>query len=58
MVSFDVSSLYTNVPVCETIEIIINILFISVDTLYLGYSKKLFYEMLNLAVSNAYNVLY
>ena len=62
MVSFDVSSLYTNVPVSETLEIIINKLFISVDALYLGYSKKLFYEMLNLAVSNTYfffnNILY
>ena len=29
-----------NVPVCETLEIIINKLFISMDTLYLGYFKK------------------
>ena len=54
MVSFDISSLYTNVPVSETLEIIINKLFIGVDAMYLGYSKKLFYEMLNLAVSNTY----
>ena len=44
------------------IGIIISHLFISVDTLYLGYSKKLLNEMLNLAVSNTYfflnNVLY
>ena len=39
-----------------------NNLFISVDTLYLGFSKKLFYKILNLVVSNAYfspnNALY
>ena len=52
MVSFDVSSLYTNVPVPETFDIILKNLFKAGDVLYLGYSRKLFFEMLNLAIFN------
>ena len=54
MVSFDVNSLYTNVPVSETLDIVLKNLFVDEDMLYLGYSRKLFFEMLNLAVCNTY----
>ena len=54
MISFDASSLYTNVPVSETLDIVLKNLFVDEDVLYLGYSRKLFFEMLNLAVCNTY----
>ena len=54
MVSFDINSLYTNVPVSETLDIVLKNLFVDEDVLYLGYSRKLFSEILNLAVCNNY----
>ena len=61
MVSFDVSSLYTNVPVSETIDLICSKLFSSNNS-FGGYSKKLFRELLCVCVTNTYfffnNVLY
>ena len=55
MVSFDISSLYTNTPVSETIDIVCNRLFESCNT-YLGFSRQIFHELLTLCVSNSYFV--
>ena len=48
MCSFDLQSLYTNIPLQETLDIIINKLFPTNDTLYRGYNKKQFETILNL----------
>ena len=48
MCSFDIQSLYTNIPLQETLDIIMNKLFPTNDTLYRGYNKKQFETILNL----------
>ena len=50
MVSFDVQSLFTNVPLSETIDIIINKLFPQDDTLFHSFGKHNFRKLLELAV--------
>ena len=49
MCSFDIQSLYTNIPLQETIDIIINKLFPTNNTIYKGYNKKQFETILNLS---------
>ena len=53
MASFDIESLFTNIPVLETIDICIRLLFDGKDTV-LGITKKLFRSMLELSVLNSY----
>ena len=48
MASFDVKSLFTNVPVNEKIKIILNKLFLISDSIFLGFNKKLFSKVLQL----------
>ena len=54
MVSFDVGNLYTNVPIYETIEIILNEFFTSSTTLVIGLTRSLFKNILELAVLNSF----
>ncbi|XP_050505419.1 uncharacterized protein LOC126883792 [Diabrotica virgifera virgifera] len=49
MVSFDVESLFTNVPLDETINIIINSLFPSSNSNFLGMEQSKFKDLLTLA---------
>jgi len=51
MTSFDIESLFTNVPVKETIDIIVNSLFQSGDRLD-GFSSTQFKKMLNLSTQD------
>ena len=53
MASFDIVSLFTNIPVLETIDICIRSLFDSKDTLA-GITKNLFRSMLELSVLNSF----
>ena len=53
MASFDVESLFTNIPVQETIDIAVNSLFNTCATVG-GIPRKLFRSMLDLAVSNSF----
>ena len=53
MTSFDVTSLFTNIPVNETINIILDRFFITCDQ-YQSFTKKQFCEMLNLCTN--YNI--
>jgi hypothetical protein len=50
LVSFDVESLFTNVPLNETIEIILNALFIDPNLTYSGLNRSQFKTMLEFAV--------
>lgn len=50
MVSFDVQSLFTNVPLNETIELIINKLFPTPDTFFHNFDKDNFKKLLELSV--------
>ena len=50
MVSFDVQALFTNVPLSETIDIIINRLFPQDTTLFHSFDKNNFRKFLELAV--------
>ena len=64
MASFDIEffCLYTNVPLSETIDIILSILFKNVNDLVIGLSRNLFKQMLELSVCNSFfvfnNMLY
>ena len=53
MASFDVKSLFTNIPLNGTIQIILDQCFIN-TRLYHGFSRKEFEELLNLAVKNCH----
>ena len=53
MTSFDISSLFTNVPLDETIDIIISKLFLN-PTHYLGFTCGQFKELFSLAVKNCH----
>jgi len=52
MVSFDIQSLFTNIPLQETIDIIVDKLFLGTTT-YMKFNQKLFRELLNLAVKDS-----
>ena len=53
MASFDVTSLFTNIPLDETIDIISDQLY-STQTFYQCFSKTEFVQLLNLAVKNCH----
>ena len=50
MTSFDVKSLFTNVPLAETIDIILNKLFPSTNTFFHGFNRLNFKKLLELSV--------
>lgn len=52
MASFDIKPLFTNIPLHETIQIIIEKLFRDQDT-YLNYTKKQFTNLLNIAIKDS-----
>ena len=52
MASFDISSLFTNIPVNETIEIILNKLFPDNDSIFKSFNKKQFKNLLDLTIKN------
>ena len=54
MASFDVENLFTNVPVHETIEIILSNFFINSASNILGLSRKLFKQLLENSVLNSF----
>ena len=53
MASFDISSLYTNVPVLETINIICDSVFNN-DSIFHNFTKEDFCKLLHLAVDDTY----
>ena len=54
MVSYDVCSLFTNVPLKETIDIILNKLFPSEDSVFNGFNLISFKKMLELSVMDTH----
>ena len=52
MASFDVKSLFTNIPIVETCEIILAKLFPETDSMHLGFNKTQFRNMLNNCTQN------
>ena len=54
MASFDVENLFTNVPVSETIDIILSKLFLDQNTNFLAMSKSFFKSLLELSVLNSF----
>ena len=54
MASYDVSNLFTNVPLTETINIILDKLFTSPSATFLGLTKNLCRTFLELAVTNSF----
>lgn len=62
MASFDIESLYTNVPLKETINIIADILFPDRDSIFLGLDRALFIKLLEIGTMNSFfifnNMLY
>ena len=54
MISLDIESLFTNVPVAETIDIILSKLFTSDSCIYHGFNRKDFQTLLQLAVADSY----
>ena len=54
MVSYDVCSLFTNVPLSETIEIILNKLFPTPSSLFNGFNLGAFRRLLELAVMDTH----
>ena len=53
MASFDIENLFTNVPLGETISIILNLLFTENISHFLGMTKSLFQTFLELSVLNS-----
>ena len=53
MVSFDITSLYTNIPIKETTEIILNGLY-NDDNGFRGLSRERFHKLINLIVEDNY----
>ena len=56
MTSFDIESLYTNVPVKETIELLVNHIYDTEGTSVRNMEKKTFRDLLNIATSNSFFV--
>ena len=54
LVSFDVASLFTNVPIYETIDIIMSKLFPDSTVLYHNFGMDFFFKLLHLVVSEGY----
>ena len=54
MTSFDVSNLYTNIPLMETINIILDSLFTNVADTFIGMSRSLFKLFLEMCVTNSF----
>ena len=54
MTSFDVESLYTNVPLTETIDIITNIVFPNQAQSFLGLNRLSFTKLLDIATRNCF----
>jgi hypothetical protein len=54
LVSYDVESLFTNIPIKETIEIILNALFPTSNTYYAGLNRLQFKTLLELAVCDSH----
>ena len=54
MCSLDITSLYTNIPVNETIEIILNRLFINETILYKNFTRSDFKKLLTVALNDTY----
>ena len=53
MASFDIDNLFTNVPLSETIDIVVSRLFSNNDS-FLSFSRILFRKLLELAVTNSF----
>ena len=53
MASFDITSLFTNIPIDETIDIILDQLFSSAQ-LFQGFSREQLKQLLNLSVKNCH----
>ena len=54
MISFDVESLFTNIPLEETCNIILESLYPNNNTIVNGLSRKQFKELLSLTTGNSY----
>lgn len=54
LVSLDIESLFTNVPVAETIDIILSKLFLDESSVYHGFTRTDFKTLLKLAVEDSY----
>ena len=54
MASLDVDALFTNIPLCETIDICVKKCFKTLDTLFNGISKNDFRDLLNLATKESF----
>lgn len=54
MTSFDVSNLYTNIPLFETITIILDYLFTDTVDKFIGLSRDLFKIFLEISVTNSF----
>ena len=54
MASFDVKSLFTNVPVAETCEIVLDKLFPISNSIHEGFSKSLFEKILKNCIDNIF----
>ena len=56
MSSFDISNLYTNIPIHETINILLNLIYSNGVISFLGLSRNLFKNLLELASCNSFFV--
>ena len=54
MASFDVSNLYTNIPLVETINIILSALFSNAGDTFIGMSRSFFKLFLEMCVTNSF----
>ena len=54
MASYDIESLFTNIPLVETIELVLNRLYPTADTIYFGFDRASFKELLELAIFDSH----